>query len=435
MEKRLILKHLRLLDGSGSAALEDAALVVTAGSADAPDGRIEYAGPMSALTHIPESGDLVLDAPGYTALPGLFNVHVHLDLELPYLPYYVDKFGDAYRTLVSYRRAAEALWCGVTTLRNVGGAGDFDIALRDAVNKGMLTAPRIVACGSGIAPHGGHGVTVPGVIQCSGKTEFMKAIRHNISRTVDQIKLLYTGGLAGASEGINDKQITNEELAVCFEVAHGANKKVTAHLSNDAAIKLSVEMGIDCVEHAYEMKEDTARMMADREVTLVPTLCVSNSREYLKAHGSPDYVLNKLDQAAKTHRASIEAAIRAKVRICLGTDLLPSDPIDGTNATVREAELLVEAGLTPLEAIKAATSNSAELCGLEKATGMLRQGLAGDLVLVKGRPDENIGDLRNLAFVAKGGRVIRSELPGYSYEGWQDIAGNGGLSGASFITW
>lgn len=432
-DTKIILRHLRLVDGSGAAAVEDAALVFSPGTSEQRDGRIEYAGPASALA----AGDegVTLDLEGYTVLPGLFNVHVHLDLELPYLNYYVDKFGDAYRTLVAYRRAAEALWCGVTTLRNVGGAGDFDIALRNAVNRGMLTGPRIVACGSGIAPHGGHGSTVPGVIQCSGNTEFIKAVRGNIFRGVDQIKLLYTGGIAGAAEGLNDKQITDEELAVCFEAAHGAHKKVTAHLSYDEAIALSVKLGIDCVEHAYEMKEPTARMMAERGVWLVPTLCVSNSRDFLKAHGSPDYVLDKLDKAAETHRRSIAGAIAAGVPICTGTDLLPSDPLDGTTAMVRELELLVEAGLSPLEAIKAATANSARLCDLQDRTGILQKGLAADLILVKGRPDRKIEDLRNLVLVAKGGQVLRCELPEYPVDGWKKVAGFGDLGGGSFIRW
>ncbi|MDR3173195.1 MAG: amidohydrolase family protein [Treponema sp.] len=428
---KMILRHLRLVDGSGAAAVEDAALVFSPGGAE-HGGCIEYAGPAAALAEGTEG--LTLDLEGYTVLPGLFNVHVHLDLELPYLNYYVDKFGDAYRTLVAYRRAAEALWCGVTTLRNVGGAGDFDIALRNAVNRGMLTAPRIVACGSGVAPHGGHGSTVPGVIQCSGKTEFIKAIRANISRGVDQIKLLYTGGIAGA-EGLNDKQITDEELAVCLEVAHGAHKKVTAHLSYDEAIALSVRLGIDCVEHGYEMKGATARMMAERGVWLVPTLCVSNSRDFLKAHDSPDYVLDKLDKAAETHRRSIAGAITAGVPICAGTDLLPSDPLDGATAMVRELELLVDAGLSPPEAIKAATANSARLCDLEDRTGTLREGLAADLILVKGKPDKKIADLRNLVLVAKDGRVLRSELPEYPVDGWKEIAGAGELGGGSFIHW
>jgi imidazolonepropionase-like amidohydrolase len=420
------------VDGSGAAAVEDAALVFSPAGAE-QGGGIEYAGPAAALAGGTEG--LTLDLEGYTVLPGLFNVHVHLDLELPYLDYYVDKFGDAYRTLVAYRRAAEALWCGVTTLRNVGGAGDFDIALRNAVNRGMLTAPRVVACGSGIAPHGGHGSTVPGVVQCSGKTEFIKAIRANISRGVDQIKLLYTGGIAGAAEGLNDKQITDEELAVCFEAAHGAHKKVTAHLSYDEAIALSVKLGIDCVEHGYEMKEPTARMMAERGVWLVPTLCVSNSRDFLKAHGSPDHVLDKLDKAAETHRRSIAGAIAAGVPICAGTDLLPSDPLDGTNAMVRELELLVDAGLSPPEAIKAATANSAKLCDMQDTTGTLREGLAADLILVQGKPDKRIADLRNLVLVAKDGRVLRSELPEYPVDGWKEIAGGSSLGGGSFIRW
>jgi len=275
---RTIMLNVRIIDGSGSHAIENGAFVMRHDVQNYKNDIIEYVGSMDhfALDKYSDSDNNVLDLPQYTVLPGLINVHAHLDLELPYLPYLVDKFGDSYRSLVGYRRAAEALNCGVTTVRNVGGAGDFDIALKKAVEKNLVWASRIVACGSAIAPHAGHGNTVPGTVLCSGKAEFLRAVRNNIEKDVDQIKLLYTGGLAGATENLNDMQITEEELATAIKAAHGAHRKVAAHLSFDEAIRTSVELGVDSVEHAYAMSIDTAKRMRENGTYLVPTLCVSN---------------------------------------------------------------------------------------------------------------------------------------------------------------
>jgi imidazolonepropionase-like amidohydrolase len=128
-------------------------------------------------------------------------------------------------------------------------------------------------------------------------------------------------------------------------------------------------------------------------------------------------------------------AINAGVKICVGTDLLPSDPFNGTYPTIRETELLVDAGMTPLEAIKAATRNGAELCGLEKMTGSLKAGMHGDLIVVEGKPDENIADLRNLRLVAKGCRLVWAELPTLKQQRFQILPPNCKIEGGTFIKW
>ena len=434
---RTIITNVRIIDGSGAPAIEKGAFVMNHDIDDYKKDIIEYVGQMSELDikKYSDSSNNVLNLEGYTLLPGLFNVHAHLDLELPYLPYLVDTFGDSYRTLVGFRRAAEALMCGVTTIRNVGGAGDFDLALRKAVEKNLVWAPRIVACGSPIAPHAGHGSTVPGTILCTGEIEFMKAVRENIAKDVDQIKIMFTGGLAGATEGINDKQIMDNELKVCIEVAHGANKKVAGHISYDEAAKTAVEFGIDSVEHGYQLTYETAKMMAERDTYYVPTLCVSNCGDYLKKHGALQATIDKLGQAEKTHKKSVENAIKAGVKICVGSDLLPSDTFGGTNATVREIELLVEAGMTPLEAIKAGTANSAELCGLSDVTGLIKAGLQGDIIAVKGKPDKEISDLRNLKLVAKGCRLVWADVTDMKLERYHILPPGCKTEGGTFIKW
>ena len=179
--------------------------------------------------------------------------------------------------------------------------------------------------------------------------------RAEIAKGAQFVKIGLTGGAASAHEGMADKQMTDEEIEAVVDVAHSAGKRVAAHLGGDKPIQEFVKLGGDSVEHAYHMEEETAYLMKEKGTFLVPTLSVTNCHDYLVGHGSPEFQVRKLDETGEAHSLSIGNAIRAGVTICVGTDLLPSDPIAGTNATVREMELLVRAGLTPMQAIKAAT--------------------------------------------------------------------------------
>lgn len=431
---RTIMKHVRLVDGTGAAAIEDGLLIMRHAEGFNHD-HIEYAGAMDETLLTPlEADDKVLDLQQkYTVLPGLFDAHVHLDLECPF-PAYDDK-GPEFRTLMAYRQCVEALNIGVTSLRNVGAGANYDMPLKRAFAKNMLCGPNLVVCGGIIMAHGGHGWNMPNTTECSGTAEFMKAARNQIKMGVDMVKLCYTGGIAGAVEGLQDMQMTDEEVACVIAVTHAAGKKVAAHLSNDKAIRRSVELGLDSVEHAYTLSEETAKMMAEAGTYLTPTLTVSNCEDYYIAHGFPPHQLIKSREAAKTHRASIATAVKCGVKICCGTDTLPSDPIDGTNSVVHEIELLTEVGLSPLEAIKAATYNSAELCGLEKVTGTLRAGLMGDIIVVEGKPDENIRDLRNLRLVAKNCRLLWSTLPEMTLRRLSILAPGYEMAGGTFNKW
>jgi len=410
MNKYTVIRNLRLVDGTGAPAVENAVFVFLNGEM-LKDDKLIYCG--SAEDYDPavledkeaEIFELDLSDSTYTVLPGLINTHVHLSLVLPYLPYYVDKFGDAYRAMVSYRRACEALLVGVTTVRGVGNADTSELAVRNAINKGMFGGPRIISCGSALCPHAGHGHNTPRNVECSGPDEFIRALRGQLAQGVDQIKLMYTGGLAGAVEGTMDIQMTEAEVAACIEVAHNNSKKVSAHLSNNAAIAQAVRLGMDGVEHGYHMTEETVRMMAEKGTFYTPTLTVSHCNDYLRKNGAAEWHLKKQEAAAEEHIRSCRRAVEAGVTITTGTDLLPSDPIEGTFATTREAELLVEeVGMSPLEAIRCATLNGAKLCEVDKITGTLEAGKTGDFIIVEGKPDQNIRDLRNLRLVSMGCR-------------------------------
>lgn len=435
---RTFITNVRIVDGTGAPAIENGMYVFLNLSEKFNEDVVEYVGEMNQeVLKKAAEGDNVLDLTGYTLLPGLINCHAHLDLMLPYkdLGNDYDEYGAPYRTLMAYRRAAEALDCGVTTLRNVAIPDDVDIALKKAINKNMLCGPNIVACGSGLIAHGGHAWGENSVIMCSGPAEFMKAARMQIARGADQIKMMYTGGMASASEGLCDMQMTDEEVAAVVDVAHRAGKKVCAHLSNDKAIRRSVELGVDSIEHGYTLSEETAKLMAEKGSYFVPTVSVSSSEDYLIAHGCPAHQVEKGREAAQTHRAGVGYAHKHGVKICVGTDLLPSDPVDGTNATVREVEFLVQCGLSPLEAIKAATSTGAELCGMADKVGTLKPGTYGDFIAVEGKPDQDIKDLRNIRLVAKHCRLIWSTIPKMTVRRFSVLGPGYPMEGGTFCNW
>lgn len=428
-----VLDNARIIIGDGVNVIEKGVLVL--------EHRQDF--DSNKIIHVGESGSwkdnnaeqTTVDLQGYTLLPGLFNCHNHLDLTLPYLPYRVDKFGPAYRSLVSYRRAAEALRCGVTTIRCVGMASGCDLAVKKAIAKKMLWGSRLVVAGEILIADGGHGWNDVASRQCSGADEFRRAARQQISAGADFIKIGLTGGLATPNEGVQDKQMANDEIAAVVEVAQGANKRVAAHLGSDRAIRQAVDLGVSSVEHAYDLSRETAELLAAKNVFLVPTLCVSTAKDYLIAHGSPQYHVDKLAAAADHHRQSIKHAIAAGVRLALGSDLLASDPLAGTVAVIRELELLVDVGLTPLQAIAAASSNAAELCGISEFTGQLIPGMAGDLIAVAGNPDKDISQMRRLALVAKEGRLVWSTVPGYQRDNFKILPPDCTLGGGTFAKW
>ena len=417
----------RLLDGTGAPAVENGVLL-TDGS------KIVFAGSASDAPAAPDA--VRIDLGGRTLLPGLFNCHVHLALRFPFTPYNVDEYKTpGYRAMVMYRRAVEALFCGVTTLRCTGESDYADIAIRDAINRGMFMGPRILTAGPVILAHGGHGAGQWGSVECSGPYEFMRETRRAIQKGVDLIKICTTGGMVGEYEGAGTSQMTEEEVRAVTAVARQYGKIVAGHIGNDEAIRLAVRCGVMSIEHGYMMDRRTAREMAAAGAYLVPTLAVSAACDYLERHNNPRYHIEKIRAIGKKHRESAANAVAEGVKIAVGTDLLASDPLDGTNATVREVELLTEAGLSASEAIRAATSVSAELCGVSEVTGTLKVGMEADFIAVDGAPDRVISDLRKLSMVVSGGSLVRSEIPGDTRVRYSPMPFGAIPEGASFINW
>ena len=403
------LTNARVVDGTGAPALEDATVVIN-------NSLIEYVG-AAADAPQPDDDDRVVDVGGKTIMPGLFNVHVHLDLRLPFTERRVDQFTVGYRTMLVYRRALEAIATGTTTVRCVGQAHFTDIDVRNAINKGMLAGPRILSAGHAMIATGGHGHTSVGCLEADGVAGFRQLAREQLRAGADLLKVCLTGGIGTPGEKPADKQMTDDEVSAVVDVAHAAHKIVASHTGGNNPIKDCVRLGVDCIEHGYQFDEEAAQMMAEAGTFLVPTLCVTQELDYMRRHGVQEWMLSKAKAAADEHLASIKRAVAAGVMIGVGTDLLPSDPVYGTVATIREVELLVETGLTELEALRAATYNSAKICGIEKSVGTLAPNFQADLLIIDGKPDQQIRDLRKIQVVIKGGEIFRSELSGLEAQG------------------
>lgn len=426
---KTFLKNCRMLDGTTAPAVEDAVVVYDSGTE-----LLEYAGPAAGAPEA-AAGDEVVDCKGYTVMPGLFNVHAHMNLVMPFLPYRVDQYPAGYCALMVYRRAIEAMQCGVTSIRCVADRHFADIAVRNAINKKMLWGPNLVACGMMMIAHNGHSNHNPHSVELSGYDEFLRESRMMIKAGADFLKICLTGGMSSAGEGFRDKQMTDDEVRAVVEVAHMSNRKVAVHIGGDKPIQDAIRLGIDSIEHAYIMSDETADMLKEADRWLVPTLSVTRAFDYLAAHGAPSYQVEKLRDAANYHEDSIRRAIVRDVKIAVGTDLLPSDPVDGTNATVYEMECLVHAGMTPIKAINAATGNAAELCGIHNKTGTLTAGKLADVIVVEGKPDQNIRDMRNLRMVAKSGSLVWSKIPGYERQVLQAVLPTTECGGGTFKKW
>jgi imidazolonepropionase-like amidohydrolase len=354
----------------------------------------------------------VVDLGGAHVLPGLFNMHVHFGLILPGVAGdRMQNESEGALTLRMARNAREALQAGVTTVRLTGERHHADFALKASINNGETIGPRIFTAGMACIATGGHGHTRAGTMEADGPDGFRKAVRMQLRAGADFIKICISGGIAGEHEAIRDAQLSKDEMRAVMQTAHGSGKKVTAHAGPAGAIRDAIKCGLDCVEHGYFLTEKVIQMMVEREVWLVPTIAVSRCEEFYAKIGAPQWMVRKALAAGEFHWAALEMAIRSGVSIALGTDMMPAEPYEGTTATVRELEFYVAAGMSPIQALRAATLKPAEWLETADRLGSLQPGKLADLIAVDGDPTVDIAHMRTLRFVMKDGEIVRRDPP------------------------
>ena len=392
-----VLTNLRLIDGIDARPQDGRAIVIR-------DGVIAQIVPEA------DAGGGTIDLGGAFVLPGLINMHTHFSLSLP------GAGGDAVSALDPHELALymadgarRTLMSGVTTVRCVAEKGGADFALRRAIDAGRVPGPRIFTAGRGLCCTGGHGHDTDDTLECDGPDAFARGVRSQVKAGADLIKLMISGGIAGEHEQITTPQLTRDEMAAAIATAHAWGRKVTAHAGPAAVIAEAVELGLDCVEHGYELTPEVARLMAERGVALVPTLVVTRAGSFFDELGVPEWMQERSLGAGARHLESYRCALDAGVEVLLGSDMPPFWAFEGTSAVVRELEHMEAGGLAASDVLVAATSAPARWLGAEDRLGTIAPGRFADLIAMPGDPTAGVTALRGIDFVMKGGVVVRDE--------------------------
>jgi imidazolonepropionase-like amidohydrolase len=395
-----------VVDATGRERLPDAAIAVEG-------NRLIHVGPRANGWAEPAADDHQLDLGGATVMPGLMDMHTHLSLVYP-----VGSQPPGWRETIPWqiaRNAERALHAGVTLCRTTGEADHLDLAFKRAVEAGLARGPRLVCGGRGITPTGGHGSNSPWYVETDGPEGFREAARRELKAGADHLKLMLTMGIGVAPRLRGVPRISASEARAVADAAHAAGRRVCAHNGGAEGAKVAVEAGVDCLEHCYTLDDDAVRHMGEARTYIVPTLCVTNSPEFMRQMGMPEERLKVMVDEGAEHLAWFSAAVRAGARPAVGTDMLPTDrpDMDGFPiAQVWEIELMVRAGLSPMAALQAATRNAAELCQVDDRLGTLEPGKLADLIAMPGDPLSDITALRDIRFVMQNGEIVRNELHG-----------------------
>lgn len=352
----------------------------------------------------------VIDLGNLTLLPGFIDMHTHLsfDIEGAWLHRPVtDTAGD--NALRGARNARNTLLAGFTTVRDVGSSDFVDVALMRATDQDFIPGPRIFPSGHSIGITGGHCDTtgyIPGVLEqrpetgvADGPDAVLKAVRYQIKHGAKVIKICATAGVLSMEGPAGAQQLSETEMRTIVEEAARHGLKVAAHAHGTEGIIAAVRAGVASIEHGSMLNDEAIRLMKERGTYLVPTNYLTQA---IRLDVLPPAIRAKSDYIIPRAQESLRLAIRSGVKIAFGTDaaVIPH----GQNA--KEFGVLVERGMTPIEAIRTATVNAADLLGVNDR-GNIAPGLLADLVAVPGNPLENIRVLEDVRFVMKGGQVYK----------------------------
>ena len=383
------------------------------GSVWVRDGRIEAIGSrdeLRALAAASGAETAEVDLAGRSLLPGLMNMHTHFSLALPgERGAQIAGMDAAGIALYMADGARRTLHAGVTTVRCVAERDHADFALRRAIQRGEVVGPDIYSAGQGIVCTGGHGHEGTDTMECDGPAGFAHGVRTQIRAGADLIKVMISGGIAGEHEGIATPQLTDDEMRSVIEIAHAWGRKVTAHAGPAEVIGRAVELGLDCVEHGYELTPEVARLMAESGTALVPTLVVTRCGAFFDELGVPAWMQERSLSAGPRHIESYRMAIEAGVEIMVGSDMPPFWMFEGAPAVIREMEHMSEFGLGPAATLRAGTLTTARWLGIDDRVGTIEVGKQADLIAVPGDPLADISALRGIDWVMKTGRVVRDD--------------------------
>ncbi|MGI2258500.1 amidohydrolase family protein [Shewanella sp. GXUN23E] len=370
------------------------------------------------ILQIGKQGQLAIPAdarvqslPGITLLPGLMDMHVHLSSNAEDNFLEAQNYSVPLQTVIAVSNARKTLEAGFTTVRNLGADGYSVIGVMEGINRGDIVGPRIWAAGHSISITGGHcddnfsaperHATSGGV--ADGPWAVREKVRENIKYGANTIKICVTGGVFSKGTKVGIQQYTLEEMKAAAEEAHMRGMVIAAHAHGTSGIKDAIRAGIDSIEHCSFMDEEAIQLALKHGTYLS---CDIYNTEYTLAYGAangvPEENINKEKQVSQAQRDSFRKAVKAGANMVFGSDaaIYPH----GDNG--KQFSRMVTFGMTPLQAIQAATINSAELMK-QQDIGQIREGFLADIVGVKGNPLDNISLLEKVSFVMKDGRIYK----------------------------
>lgn len=357
-----------------------------------------------------ERAPTVIDATGLTAIPGMGQMHGHFSSYLHTMDTApVNAQPDTLKAIQATAFARNALLAGITMWREVGAHADIDLQLKRAIETGVIIGPRMQVAGRWIGAPGGHGSTLNN-LQVSGPAGLREVVRQQIARGTDGVKLIASGGVMAASEDPFKMEFTDEELAAGIGEANRAGKWVAVHSHAAASTRAAINAGARSIEHATELPDDVIELLKRRDVFIVPTFAAY----YKLSHEGLDIGLDQglVDLAYRVWDRKMQyfqRAVSAGVKFATGTDT--GAPRVYHYELALELELMVQVGLTPEAALRAATASCAELMGWADRLGTIAAGKDADIVLVEGNPLNQISAVRNVRYVFKAGVLYRPESP------------------------
>lgn len=389
----------KLIDGKGKVILN--AVVIAKGD------RIVKVGTEKEID-IPPAAETI-DLKAYTAIPGLIDAHTHMT-------FYWDKspgtnpwgqlgtLGPSVTVFLAQENARKTLETGVTNVRDLGSFDNMDFAMRNLINRGAMTGPRMFVAGNGLhissSPY--KIGAIPDAGQCDGVAAVQRVAREQIAAGADWIKMY---GSTGSDKDVTGFQtFSYEEMKAAADVAHYAGKRIAIHSYGPDGARDAVKAGTNTVEHAIDIDDVTLATMAKNGIIYVPT--VEHNRYYIAhkdEYGYDSIIVNSLNSYVNKNFETLKRAIKANVKIAMGSDAV----FTGFGENTNELNWFVKAGMTPLQALQTATINGAEMLGLEKEIGQLSEGYFADIVAVEGDPSKDINVVtKNVKWVMKAGNVV-----------------------------
>jgi len=412
-DQLIVLKAARLFDGKSNALLQNAVVIVQG-------DKIVDAG-----SNLPiPSGAQVIDLGDATLAPGFMDAHTHLTADfsgnynerrLQQLDLNVSE--QAIRATAFARATVEA---GFTTVRDMGSRfvashESVDVALRNSINKGVIVGPRMLVATKGIGATGGHFDPTGGFRDflfgrepdytdgiANSPDEIRKTVRFEVKNGADVIKAAVSGGVLSLGDEVDTPQLTPAEMTALVDESHRLRKRVAVHCHGDQAAREAIEAGVDSIEHGSFMKPETLTMMKKKGTFLTPTLMAS------------EWIMSKLDNYPPALQAKAKAATAARSEMFRNAVKMGIKISFGTDAAVyphgqntKEFKLMVDLGMSAIDALKSATSNDAELLGIGQKVGTLEKGKLADVIAMPGDPTSDITATERVYFVMKEGKIIR----------------------------